>query len=61
MMRGYQNIGIEQRTQRHLYKGRNKYYNNYDPVSAFWFHSMGDAVSGATERALPLGLMLYGK
>ena len=59
MMRGYENVGIEQRTQRHIYKGRNKYYNKVDPVSAFWFHSMGDAVSGAAERALPLGLMLY--
>ena len=61
MMRGYQNVGIEQRTQQHIYKGRNKYYNKVDPVSAFWFHSMGDAVSGAAERAIPLGLMLYGK
>lgn len=59
--RAYRNIGIEQRTQGHIYKGRNKYYNKVDPVSAFWFHSMGDAVSGAAERALPLGLMLYGK
>ena len=61
MMRGYQNVGIEQRTQRHIYQGRNKYYNKVDPVSAFWFHSMGDAVSGAAQRAIPLGLMLYGK
>ena len=60
-MQGYRNIGFEQRTQGHIYKGRNKYYKNVDPVTAFWFNSMGDAVSGAAQRAIPLGLMLYGK
>ncbi len=59
--RAYRNIEIEQRTQGRIYKGRNKYYNQFDPVSAFWYNAMGDAVSGAAERALPLGLMLYGK
>lgn len=61
VMQAYRNIGLQQRTKGHLNEGRNKYYNKFDPVSAFWLHSMGDAVSGATERALPLGLMLYGK
>lgn len=60
-MQSYKNTGLQLRTQGHIYKGRNKYYKNVDPVSAFWFNAMGDAVSGAAERALPLGLMLYGK
>lgn len=59
--RAYQNMEIEQKTQGRIYQGRNKYYNKFDPVSSFLFHSMGDAFSGAAERALPLGLMLYGK
>ena len=60
-LRAYRNIELEQRTQGRILKGRNKYYNKVDPVSAFWFHSMGDALSGAAERTIPLGLMLYGK
>lgn len=61
VMQSYENFGLQQRTQSQIYKGRNKYYNKYDPVSAFIFHSLGDAVSGAAERSIPLGLMLYGK